>query len=206
MNFGELLTEFYGSGFDDLRGNATEEARAKRWVNNAVAEICDEEPWPFLEETKEGTAPQTFTNLGHVLSVTDVNNRNPLTVADRRELVRIDPTLQSTGTPERWYMEGESTLKVYPANASVTIRTRYMKAVEELTEESKTPPIPAKYHELIVVGASIRAYRNRDNWDAARAARAEWKEGIQRMVKALIKKNYDTEKLVLRTGYSFDYL
>lgn len=206
MTLEELMTEFFSRGFDDLRGNAAEEVRVKRWLNYAYREVCEEQPWPFLETTKEGTAPQTITNLGHVLSVTDVTNKNQLRYADRRTLVAIDPTLAATGNAERWYMEGETSLKVYPANTSATFLTRYVKAVADLSATSDEPIVPANYQELIIEAAVVRAYKNRDNADAAKFIREEWKAGIERMTRNLIKRNYDSERSLMRTGRPGDYV
>jgi hypothetical protein len=36
--------------------------------------------------------------------------------------------------------------------------------------------------------------------------RSEWKLGIENMVKALIKRNFDGERRILRTGLPGDYL
>jgi len=206
MTLEELMSEVYGRGFDDLRGNATEEARVKRWLNYAQREIADYAPWPFLEANKESTAPITFTDLGHVLSVTDLAHDEQLTYADRRELIGYDPNLSAVGAAERWYMEGEGTLKVYPADTSSKFLVRYVKVVTDLSAASDTPIIPTNYQELIVEGAVIRAYRNRDNYDAAKLVREEWRLGMELMNKALVKRNMDVERKVLRTGWPQDYV
>lgn len=205
MNLGELMEEFFGRGFDDLRNNATEEARVIRWANYAQREVCEEQPWPFLETTKEGTAPQTINDLGHVLNVVDVTNKNQLRYADRRQLVAIDPTLSSSGAAERWYMEGATSLKVYPSSTS-SFLTRYVKAVPDLSEPTDEPVVPSNYQELIIEGMVIRGYKNRDAWEAASAARAEWKLGMERMVRNLIKRNFDTDRTIMRTGRPGDYI
>jgi hypothetical protein len=203
VTFKELQEELYNRGFSDLEAEA---ARVKRWLNAAMGEIADFAPWPFLEGSKQAKAPMVIADLGHVLDVTDLAHDNQLGYADRRELVSIDPNLSSSGIAERWYLEGETSFKVYPADVSSEFLVRYLKSVADLVADGDTPIVPAKYHELIVEGAVIRAYRNRDNYEAASLVRSEWKLGIENMVKALIKRNFDGERRILRTGLPGDYL
>ena len=208
LTFGEMQEEVYAAGFDDLKSNAAEVARVKRWLNIAYREVCDYQgqPWPWLEAEIQELAPMTIANVGHVLSVTDSTHDEQLRYADRRELIRLDPDLSGTGIAERWYMEGEDSLNVYPANASSTFLVRYTVLPADLKEDSDLCLVPRIYQQMIVEGAILRAYKNRDNYDAAKIVREEWRFGMENMVRALIKRNYDRERSVLRTGRPGDYL
>lgn len=204
MNFKEVREEVVARGFDDF---AESDARIKRWVNQSYRELCDEYPWPFLEANKEGTAPLTIEDLGHVLSVTNKTNESTLAPLDRRQAVGLDPKLDDTATqPSNWYREGETTVKVWPADTSSTFLVRYLKTPKELSEDADTLVIPAAYQDLVVDGAVIRAYKNRDNFEAAQFVRAEWERGVRQMVHALLRPNYDRPYLATRTGFPADYL
>lgn len=200
MTLEELLEELYAQGFDDIPGEASLEKRAKGWINKAYQEICLFKPWPFLEAEYEGVLPFDFSNLGHVMDVVDPANEYRLRFADRRELVRYNPTLAAEGIGERWYMEGEETICVFPKYTGHTFRVRYTVFPEELTSMSQKPIIPSRFQYIIVRGACREAYINHDNYTAAELQKGLWAEGIESMVKALFHRNYDSERRILRTG------
>jgi hypothetical protein len=204
MNFGELIVEVGDRGFNDLLRD--QESRVKRWVNEAHREICDLASWPFLEASQEGPAPLTITALAHVLSVSNLTTDAPLLPLDRRRVVGVDPALNDTGVAEYWYREGAATIKAYPADTGSTLVVRYLRAVTDLVGVTDEPLVPSPYHGLIVDGAVIRAYRNRDNFQAAQFVRQEWRIGVAGMEHALLKPNYDRERKIARTGRLGDYL
>lgn len=203
MTFKEVREEVVARGFDDFEQS---DARVKRWVNIAYREITDAYAWPFLATSKEATMPMTISDLGHVLSVTDKSHENILIFADERELNRLNPTLDETGTAERWYRASETQIKVWPADTTSTFIVKYLKTPAELSADGDALVIPAAYQELVVDGAVLRAYKNRDNYEAAQAVRAEWREGLGRMVGQLLYPNYDGPRFVQRTGLPGDYL
>lgn len=205
MNFGELVQETAARGFSDLLDGGTQETRLKRWVNDSHREICDEEDWPFLEATKEGTAPLEIEDLGHVLSASNITTELILEPLDRRRVVDGDPDLDETGSSRYWYREGMTSIKVWPADTSSTFVVRYIKAVE-LSEEKDEPLMPSVYHNLIVDGAVVRCLKNRHNYEAAQFVRQEWERGMNQMRHALLKANHDRPKRIIRTGLEGDYL
>lgn len=205
MTFQELYEEAAERGFNDLLQSEAQKTRLKRWVNQSYREIIDLAPWPFLDASKEGAAPLTVADLGHVLSVTAVSSDSVLRFLDSRSVTGMDPTRNDTGSPGYWYLEGETTIKVYPAEAG-TILVRYRKVPAALSADADTPVLPAEYHDLIVDGTVVRAYKNRDNFEAAQFTRQEWERGIKGMTHALLKPNYDRERLIVRTGTAADYL
>jgi hypothetical protein len=200
------MEETANRGYTDLVTDPTQQPRLKRWVNQAYREITDTAHWPFLEATKEGVAPLTISDLGHVLSVTNKTSDTTLAFLDRRTAVGFDPALNDTGTAEYWFREGETSLRVYPLDSSSTLVVRYVKVPPELSAEGDVPLIPAAYQDLIVDGATVRALKNRDNYEAAQFVRQEWKSGIALMKQALLKPNYDRERMIVRTGAPGDYL
>lgn len=203
----EMREEVFAQGFDDFEGDSTKEARINRWINQAYQEITLMKDWPFLEAEYEGTLPFDFENLGKVLDVVSVTNRYNLRPADRREIVRFDPTLEGfSNVPERWFREGDGTIVVYPKSATGTFRVRYAVVPEELKEDTSKPILPARFQYLIVKGAERQAYMSRDAYQAAELVQGIIKEGKESMVKALMSVNHDRWKKIITTqGNSYGY-
>lgn len=200
----ELRQEVYARGFDDL-DNEEGEPRVNRWINQSAREIYDYAPWPFLEGTVSDTAPLVISQLGHVLSLADETAGRQIGYIDRAEIAAIDPDFNEEGAATNWYREGD-TIKVWPADEESTFLVRYVLAPEDLSEDAETPLVPAPYQDLIVDGAVVRAYKNRDNFEAAQFVRQEWERGIKQMAHALLRPNYDNARSVIRTGEPRDYL
>jgi hypothetical protein len=203
----ELMKEVFAQGFDDFEGDAEKETRVKKWLNIAYQEITLAKDWPFLELEWEGLLPEEFPNLGHILDVTSINNRVNLRPADRRQLIRWNPTLEESGNAigEFWFQEGADTIAVYPTAPSETFRVRYSIFPTELTESTNEPIIPARWQYLIVDGAVMRAYRSRDAFSAAELVEANWAKGMKTMEKALLSTNHDRNKKIIRTQGSYSY-
>src|SRR3954471_4402598 len=142
MTYADLLTEFYARGFEYLNDGSTGATRAGRWINFAYKRICREEEWPWTYADASGAPPLTISDLRSVLSVTDSTNDNPLQRVDRRDLVEMYPDLPDTGTPEYFYRDSQTSIKVYPANTSISLSVRYCKAPADLTG-TDTPIVPA---------------------------------------------------------------
>lgn len=202
MTLAELRNEVYERGFDDL-DSEDGRPRVTRWINQAVREITDAASWPFLEETVSETAPLVVPYLGHVLSFASEGGEQ-LTYVPRSQIASWDPDFNDTGSASHWYKESEGTLKVYPEDPS-TFTVRYLRVPEELSEDGDATLIPAAYQDLIVDGAVVRAYKNRDNFEAAQFVRQEWERGLVQMRHALLKPNYDNEPVIQRTGMAADY-
>ena len=206
MTFKEIYEEVAARGFSDMLGEPAGLIRLKRWVNFAYKELTDLAPWPFLELTKEGLAPLTIAELGHVLSVTDKTDDTVLVQTDRRTVVEEDPTLNETGVPQSWYRSGETQIAVYPANAAATLIVRYLQNPADLAADGDTPVLPSRFHDVIVDGAVVRAYKNRDNFEAVKPLREEWERGVRQMIHALLKMGYDRDLSIERTGPPGAYL
>jgi hypothetical protein len=202
LTFKELREEFLERGFDDFNEG---DARVKRWANRAYHELCEEKPWPFLAtSTIEGAAPLEVDDLAHVLGFADVGTGAPLTFADERELTALDPTLARTGPASRWF-QASGALSVWPEDASGVYQVRYTRLPQELEADDDRLAIPARYQEVVIDGMAKRAYKNRDNFEAAAAVTVEWERGVRQMVRALLRPNYDTNRKMLRTGAAGDY-
>lgn len=203
MNFEELTAEVYARGFASYE--ATESARVKRWINQAIGEICDTKPWPFLQATKEGTGPLTIADLGHALTVTNITSGEQIPYVPRTQIVGRDPDLNETGIAQCWYQEGETQLAVWPKDTASKIQVRYTRVPPELVANADTPLIPTRFHDVIVDGAVIKAYKSNDNFESAQLVRQEWERGMRTMLSALLKPNLDNARSIVRSGLPGDY-
>jgi hypothetical protein len=203
LTFKELREEFLERGFDDF---GQDDARVKKWANRAYLELCEEKPWPFLAvSNSEGPAPLEIDDLAHVLAFVDMGAEQMLDFADERELAAIDPLLSQAGAAARWYQAGTE-LKTWPVDSEGLYQVRYTHLPGELVDDEDRPAVPARYQELIIDGMAKRAYKNRDNFEAAAAVTVEWERGARQMTRALLRLNYDGDRKVLRTGASGDYV
>lgn len=204
MTFKEMQEEFYLRGFTDMEG---ESERVKRWLNQSYRELVDVAPWPFLEAQIEDKAPLTVERLGVVLAVDDITQERPLKPVDRRKLTEMwDPALTSESAPVWWYREQETTIAVWPKNTTDTIRVRFKVIPPRLVKDEDTPYVPLDYSDLIVDGAVVHAYRNRDSFAAAQELKNEWQLRVNAMIHALLTVNFDDDKTIERRGFGFEYL
>src|SRR4051812_12457269 len=117
----DLRDELKGRGYDYLS-----DKRANWFINAAYAELCDLEPWPFLETTTTATAPLDLSDARSILSVNDGTTSAAVNYVDRRILGLSGSVFNSTSTtPSYWYFEN-STLQTYPQSAR-TVTVRYIK-------------------------------------------------------------------------------
>lgn len=89
--------------------------------------------------------------------------------ADFQDLDAMSPnvTLVGNGAPQAWYRYGTA-IKVYPqADATYTIKGRYIKVPAELTSGSDVPLLPEVYGEVLVLGAYKRCLEHDDDFDQA---------------------------------------
>jgi hypothetical protein len=178
-------TELQARGFDYLSSS-----RLTIMLNAGKNALEDEYAWPWLETTTTGTAPLTISDLKDVLYCVDTSNRNQLTGLDARDVADWDAIVTTAGTPESWWLDGATTLKVYPTSTSVQLSVRYVKFSPELSAGTDTPLIPVRYHSLWVDYAVIQAYLDSDNYDAARALLGYIREfRIPQMIEAYATRN-----------------
>lgn len=202
----ELREEIAASGFENVLKDTGGEARINRWIEAAIRGICDYKPWPFLLAEKEGAAPLTIADLGHVVAVSDLTHRNPIEPATLNQILLADPSLAGTGQAEYWFTEDGETIKVYPAPpGGGSFKVRYRKVPVALKDEEE-PIIPSAYHDLIVELVRVKAYRRADNNEAASETLKEYQRELSQMMHALLKPNYDQEQRLTRTGSIADYL
>jgi hypothetical protein len=169
MDLTSAQTELKARGGDYLSS-----ARLTTFLNDAKNELEDFFVWPWLETTTAGTAPLTISDLKHVLYVVDTTNRAELTGASAQYIVEdLDETITTTGTPDVWWLDGTTTLKVYPANTSASLSVRYVKFSPELSAGADTPLIPVRNHNLWIDLAYVRVLKDANDTAEAQALQAD---------------------------------
>jgi hypothetical protein len=187
VNLGQIRAEVAARGFDHV----SPASRIDAWINRVYFELCEEEAWPFLESTEEGTAPLTVTDLRTIESVIDTTNQKKLTPLDRRMITDFDYTLSTAGSPDYYYTTTVTTVNVYPTNTTNTLSVRYWRVPDELTADASTPVLPARFHQVLVDGACGLAYLDTDNLEAADAMTARVEDAKTRMRESLLVQQWD---------------
>lgn len=183
----QLVTSLGQQGFHYL----SETERLQLVQDAYLIDICEQEDWPFLEKTKEGTTPLEVTDLRGITSVIDSTQKIKLKPLDERAITdTYDTDLTTPGSPVFYYLQEEIKVKVYPTSTLDTIAVRYVKVPEALTV-STSPIFPSRYHSLIVDGAKARAYENSDDWELAKNAADTFQARLQTMREALLGQNHD---------------
>lgn len=170
--------------------------RAKAWVQDAYAEICDQYEWPFLEAETTATGTVALTDLKTVIWVVDSTNKNALDFLDRRTILeRVDTDLTTVGTPTYWYLN-DQTIAVYPASSTTTLDVKYIKVPAALVSNGDTPLIPARYHQAIVDGAVRRALLDNNDTAEAQAVEQERQIKLANMLASLSNRNaFETDHM-----------
>lgn len=202
----EIRDEVIARGAEAIANEEGGEARLNRWIDQVIRAIDDYKPWPYLMKTKEGAAPLKIEDLAHVEGASDVTHDHPLRYVTLAQLLRVDADLSSQGNPEYWYTEDLETVKVFPANTSATLKVYYRKTSTALASDEAEPDMPAAYHDLIVDGVMVKAYKATDNFEAAAEVKGALDTGIEGMVHALLLPNYGTPRRITRTGGVVDYV
>lgn len=202
----EIREEVVALGAENIAKEAGGEDRINRWIQQAIRWLCDFKPWPFLFDEQEGTAPLVIADLGHVVAVSDLRNRNPIEPATLNQLLLGSPRLDGVGNAEYWYTEDNSTIKVYPLpSGGGLFRVDYRKT-PALLEDADEPIVPGDYQELIITRVRVETYKATDALDAAAEMLKDYERGRGEMVHALMKPNYDKERRLTRSGRRGDYL
>jgi hypothetical protein len=165
VNLTEAVQELKARGFDYVS-----DSRARIMLNNAKNAFEDEYDWPWLETTTTtGAAPLTITDLKHVLYVVDTTNGTELRGTDSRGIADIDSNVSTAGVPSSWWLDGGSTLRVYPTSTTAQLSVRYVRCSPDLSAGSDAPLIPSRLHPVWIDYAVVEAYKDDDRFNEAQA-------------------------------------
>lgn len=165
-------------------------ARCTTMLNDAKNELEDFYPWPWLETTTTGTAPVTISDLKYVLYVVDTTNKCELPGVSAQWLISQETAdLTQTGDASYWYLDGLTSLKVYPVNTTASLSVRYVKYSPELSAGSDTPLFPARYTNIWIDLAMVRVYEDADDHQAADVLRTKVQKRLGLLVEEFEARN-----------------
>lgn len=165
MDVATIVQRVIDLGLNEDAPDTDLQNKALGWVNNAYKEaynVAASYSWVRLYETNtvpitngSGTLPFYPKRL---LSVVDTNTKRQLKQSDIGYITDIDPGLVRTGSPARFYTEGDTTIKTHPTN-STSLRIVAIRQPAELTLTSPETDIkiPPHHHELLIWGAMSEA-------------------------------------------------
>jgi hypothetical protein len=183
--FSDLKTELTNQGFDYL--TSTQQGD---YINTAYQEVCALLPWPFLEtSTTTLTSGTNVTNLRSVIAVNDPATDSNLSPSDKATLLAYYGALDDTGDPDYFYLDGQTTVKTYPVNATKQLTVHYVKVPADMGGGTDQPVVPLAWRSVIVDGAVCTAHLENGNYEAEQARRSVWQQRVDRMASALLGRN-----------------
>jgi hypothetical protein len=177
-------------------------ARVDTAINDAYFEINERAEWPWLETTTSGTAPLTISDLGQILSVVDSTTDTELEGRDVRDITSWNVDLDTTGNPTNFWLDGMTTLRVWPLNTTDTISVRYLKTVNALTADTDTTVFPGRVCSVLRDLAQLKIQSEFfDNPDLAAAQEARVERRLQQLEATYLGRNYANADYVVTTDW-----
>jgi len=198
MNFLEMQQDVLARL--DEKENTELQASVKTWLNQAYQDVCNRYNWPFLEaqftlSTVDGTESYglTGTNVKKIYDVIytdsggDKHRLQPMTLDVFKKLYTGE-TQTSSGTPDYYYIWNDN-IYLYPIpdySGTDNLLINYYTYPNYMTNDTDEPLIPLPYHEVLVLGACVRARQyNDESTPEAELIRREYEEKILHMINDL---------------------
>jgi len=190
-------------------------------ISSANRDICNGEPWPFLERSFEGTAASGNRefDLQATISTFQVPLGLKLTAPDSsavsvrymtwQEYYRLypDPDQLTATRPWMWSLYG-TTLIIGPAklDQTYTFRLPYIKEPTPLTADADVVDIPDAFAEVLIVAGKVRALKSKRKYNEAQVEQQEYDGGdgtgglLGNMKRRLVARQ-DGEVVEMGNGY-----
>lgn len=192
MTFTELVNELKATGFDYVATN-----RLENWIQRSYAQLSARYDWPWLEESKEATAPFEIKDLRYVLSVTDTTQERPLWGTERQWLLERYPKLEEQGNAVWWFLDN-LTLRLYPLSEDKVV-VRYVKKAPKLAGAEEAL-IPSEWQYLIVDQARVFALKDNDEYQVANELKASVQADLNEMIADQLHRNWQGPRSIVRTA------
>jgi hypothetical protein len=176
-----------------LDDTAFDTTLADQFINDAQRYILNTRRFNFMEAeatvtTTDGSQSLTGvpSDLQTPLSLriyTPTGNASLLPYIEYEDIDLGFPNVQAVGegSPSAWYVF-DGTIYIYPtADATYTLKLKYIKKVIELTTDAQVPEVPEDFSELLVLSAYKRALEWNDNFDKAQIIQLQVDELMSNM-------------------------
>lgn len=201
MNLGAAHAELAARGFDEVDTD-----RLRSFLNIARNQFEDAYPFPWLETATTGTSPLTISDLKHVLHVVDTTNHVELEGVTAAYIVaELGSDLTAQGSGLVWWLDGETSLKTWPAGSSAQLSVRYIKQSPELASDSDAPLIPARYHQTWIDLAVVRAHLDANATDLAANVRAVAGQDLAQIISRYETRNRQNAQSQIIRGDAEDW-
>lgn len=192
MTFAQLVEELEACGFQYVSKNRLED-----WVQRSYAQLSARYQWPWLEETKETTAPFEIKDLRYVLSVTDTTQERPLWGTTRQWILERYPKLEEQGNPVWWFLDN-LTLRLFPLSED-KVAVRYVKKAPKLAASDESL-IPDEWEYLIIDWARVFALKENDEYQVAAELKASTQADLNEMVADQLRRDWQSSRSIVRTA------
>jgi hypothetical protein len=178
------------------------------FINEAYLEICRESDWPFLRNQttltlSSGNADYALpagvgeNAIASIVALADDSNRRQLRPRSRYS-TDDSPGPMRTGHPLE-YSCWRDYITFYPTpQVAETLTFRFFLEPVELSSDSDTPIIPAKFQSLVAYGASVRVLiREGDETERRTYYNTQFLNGLNQMKNDLLS---ERDRSLLRLG------
>lgn len=198
MNRGEMRNRCR-SRFRDVSQAVYDDSEWNTYLDEALADVVNASPWwPWAERTlpftvTAGTASVELgvqvpgeSGVNYVYNETDQWPLLPYEGPRGRPWRDWPDVTTSQGPPIRYSLEGTQ-LRFWPRPASTTvIRVGYFDTAEvTMAADTATPPIPDRYHTMLIDGALTRAYQDDGNMEQAGGHQARFDKALANLLHEL---------------------
>lgn len=179
-----------------IRDTGYSSSTIKEFINDAQNALFNEYDLRFMETSQGYTLtvdiqditngsglPSNFVRAIDLFITTD-DYAKILTYVDFKDIDKAYPDAadDNPGTPRFWYMVG-NTINVYPKpDQAYTLTLRFIKRPTELSADADVPEVPKEFEELLVYGASYRAFEEKDMDDKAAVFENKYLAEVQKLV------------------------
>ena len=153
-------------------------------LNNAKNAFEDVWEWPWLWRTLTGTAPLDADRPQARLH-RHTPTGNELLGLDVRQIAQSGTSLQQTGTPQYWWLDGPDPYPVmhtWPAGPARARGRLHRRKPRTRPHDTDAPLIPPRYRPLWIDYAVVEAYKDSDNYQGAQALRADIDARMQDLI------------------------
>lgn len=155
-----------------------------RWTNWVLQDIYSRAKYAFKEgestlTTTAGNSEYAFSEVGDVDKISKV-------LLDETELVYVKDMDQFKDTEENkpaYWSTFNGNLRLYPTpDDAYELQVNYVKTLDDLTDASQSPALPARFAEIIVLGVYQKALEWNDDFDYAGVIERQYEQKLGRLV------------------------